>query len=445
MKKINLKISAFSLFIAVIASSCVNSDVYDAPDLSNECTTLTPTKEVSDITALTTTEFAKYTDPDIIEAYVTSSDEGGNFYKSISMVSTDGAIGFSMPIDDYNLYTKFEPGRKVYVNMKDRFYVKEYNSTVIGSLYDNNTPADLTDDSVGRISIIDYKSVIKTSCTKVNEDDITNKISIQSAKNDSYLNKLIEFDNVQFTDESLGKKFFDTTLNNLGSATNHQIIDANGSTVILRVSQYAGFSLQSVPSGSGKIVGVMTKYNSDYQFMVRTINDIQLTKNRVLPFFEESFTSNFPNWEKRSLIGSQVWTLDTQYGNPGSCAKMSGYANSTNNANEDWLISPVLNMSSLASATLSFDTATKFSGNPLSILISRNYNGLGNPSSATWTTITGTLSPSTGNYVWTGSGPIDISSFTGSGNSAVYLAFKYTSTTSASATWEVDNVKITAN
>jgi hypothetical protein len=445
MKKINLKISAFSLFIAVIASSCVNSDVYDAPDLSNECTTLTPTTEVSDITALTTTEFAKYTDPDIIEAYVTSSDEGGNFYKSISMVSTDGAIGFSMPIDDYNLYTKFEPGRKVYVNMKDRFYVKEYNSTVIGSLYDNNTPADLTDDSVGRISIIDYKSVIKTSCTKVNEDDITNRISIQSAKNDSYLNKLIEFDNVQFTDESLGKKFFDTTLNNLGSATNHQIIDANGSTVILRVSQYAGFSLQSVPSGSGKIVGVMTKYNSDYQFMVRTINDIQLTKNRVLPFFEESFTSNFPNWEKRSLIGSQVWTLDTQYGNPGSCAKMSGYANSTNNANEDWLISPVLNMSSLASATLSFDTATKFSGNPLSILISRNYNGLGNPSSATWTTLTGTLSPSTGNYVWTGSGPIDISSFTGSGNSAVYLAFKYTSTTSASATWEVDNVKITAN
>lgn len=445
MKKINLKISAFSLFIAVIASSCVNSDIYDAPDLNNECTTLTPTKEVSDITALTTTTFAKYTDPDIIEAYVTSSDEGGNFYKSISMVSTDGAIGFSMPIDDYNLYTKFEPGRKVYVNMKDRFFVKEYNATVIGSLYDNNTPADLTDDSVGRISIIDYKSVIKTSCTKVNEDDITNKISIQSAKNDSYLNKLIEFDNVQFTDESLGKKFFDTTLNNLGSATNHQIIDANGDTVILRVSQYAGFSLQSVPSGSGKIVGVMTKYNNDYQFMVRTINDIQLTKNRVVPFFEESFSSNFPNWEKRSIIGSQVWTLDTQYGNPGSCAKMTGYANSTNNANEDWLISPVLNMSSLASATLSFDTATKFSGNPLSILISRNYNGLGNPSSATWTTLSGTLSPSTGSYVWTGSGPIDLSSFTGSGNSAVYLAFKYTSTTSASATWEVDNVKITAN
>ena len=40
-----------------------------------------------------------------------------------------------------------------------------------------------------------FKTLIpeKASCTKVNEDDITNRISIQSAKNDSYLNKLIEF------------------------------------------------------------------------------------------------------------------------------------------------------------------------------------------------------------------------------------------------------------
>ena len=445
MKKINLKINAFSLLIAMIASGCVNSDVYDAPDLSGDCISLTPTKEVSDITNMTTTAFAKYTDPDIIEAYVTSSDEGGNIYKSISMVSTDGTIGFSMPVDDYNLYTKFEPGRKVYINMKNRYYVEEYNSTVIGSLYDNNTPANLQDDSVGRISLIDYRSIIKASCVKVDESTITNRISISAAKDDSYLNKLIEFDNVQFTDESLGKKYFDPTLNNLGSATNHQIVDASGATIILRVSQYAGFSLQSVPSGSGKIVGVLTKYNSDYQFMVRTINDIQLTDNRIVPLFEETFSTNFPGWEKRSVVGSQVWSLDTQFGNPGNCAKMSGFASGASNANEDWLISPAINMSSVASAKLSFDTATKFNGNPLTILISNNYDGLGNPASATWTTLSGTLSPSTGNYVWTGSGPIDISLFTGSGNNAVYIAFKYTSTTSASATWEVDNVKITGN
>jgi hypothetical protein len=348
-----------------------------------------------------------------------------------------------MPIDDYNLYTKFEPGRKVYINMKDRYFNKLYGSTVIGSLFNNDTPSIPGDDKVGRISGAEYQNIITASCSSfVKEETLLNKLTVAEAKSDANLNKLIELDNVQFTDESLGKKFYDTSVFTIGGATNHQIIDTNGATVIVRISQYATFANESIPSGSGKIVGVMTKYGSDYQFMIRTINDVKLTRNRIVPFFEESFSSNWSNWSKISVTGAQVWTLDTQYGNPGSCAKISGYT-TTSNANEDWLISPVLNMSALSSATITFDTATKFNGNAIVALISNNYNGQGNPASATWTSLTATLS--TGNYVWTNSGAINISSFTGAGNSAVYIAFKYTSTTSASATWEIDNVKIKQN
>jgi hypothetical protein len=443
MKKYNL-ILAILLITTMV--SCVNPDTYETPANLGVCGELTANKAVQDITSVSNGITTKYVADDIIEAYVTSSDLGGNFYKSISLVSVDGTVGFSMPIDDYNLYTKYEPGRKVFINMKNRYFNKQYGSTVIGSLYNNDTPSDPGDDKVGRISGAEYQSILTASCSSyVKEETLLNKLTVAQAKSDANLNKLIELDNVQFTDESLGKKFYDTSLFTIGGATNHQIIDPNGSSVIVRISQYATFANEAIPSGSGKIVGVMTKYNSDYQFMIRTINDVKLTRNRIVPFFEESFSSNFPNWEKRSISGAQVWSLDTQYGNPGSCAKMTGYANSTNNANEDWLISPVQNMSAITSATLSFDTATKFSGNPIVALISNNYNGLGNPASATWTTLTATLSPSTGNYVWTGSGAINISSFTGVGNSAVYIAFKYTSTTSASSTWEVDNVKITAN
>jgi hypothetical protein len=120
---------------------------------------------------------------------------------------------------------------------------------------------------------------------------------------------------------------------------------------------------------------------------------------------------------------------------------MSGYA-SGNNANEDWLISPGISLSGLTSATLTFDTATKFSGNPLEVLISSDYSGTGNPASATWTPFTATLSPSSGSYIWTNSGKINISTYAGK---KIYIAFKYTSTTSASATWEVDNVKVIGN
>lgn len=258
-------------------SSCVNGDEYGVPNLTNECITIAKTKEVSDITNIATATAVPYTTSetvvDYIEAYVTSSDEGGNFYKSISMMSLDGLKGFSMPVDNYNLYTEFEPGRKVTIKLdKNRYFNKQNGATVIGSSYNNG---------VGRISGVEYKDVILRSCTDVNENTIVKNLTIAQAKNDQYLNMLIEFDAVQFTDASLGKKYFDASLNNLGGATNHEISDQFGNKVILRVSEFATFAANAVPSKNGKIRGVMTKYNSDYQFMIRTLNDVQLTADRM--------------------------------------------------------------------------------------------------------------------------------------------------------------------
>ena len=423
--------------IALIATftSCVNSDDYKVPDLSGNCSDLTATRNTLDVLASATTtlqQFGDDFDDDIIEAIVTSSDEGGNFYKSISLISVDGTKGFSMPIDDYNLYTKYEPGRKVFINLKKKFYKRNtLTATVdIGEAFGTN---------VGRISGVVYQDMIKRSCENVGEANIVNNMTISQAKNNNNINKLIEFDNVQFKDESVGKKYYDPTLNNIGGSTNHTITDEAGNTIIVRVSQYANFSQNAVPSKNGKIRGILTKFNNDYQFMIRTLFDVNLTNPRIVPIFEESFSTNFNSWTKFSVTGAQVWTLDTQFGNPGACAKMSGFANSTNNANEDWLISPNINLTGITTAKLSFETASRFAGNLLTVFVSTNYVS-GAPSTATWTPLTGfALDTNTGSYIWTNSGDINITAYTG-GNFRV--AFKYTSTTSASSTWEVDNVKI---
>ncbi|SEQ20087.1 DUF5689 domain-containing protein [Flavobacterium urocaniciphilum] len=432
MKNIKLILSA-ALFASLVG--CVNSDNYNAPDLTGECTDLTATKTIQDVAALATNTTQQWnsTTDSIIEAFVTSSDEGGNFYKSISLVSIDGAKGFSMPVDAYNLYTKYEPGRKVFVNLNRRHFANNSQtySLEVGSLY-NGT-------QVGRVSGVEYENVITRSCTKVDESTIVNNMTIAAAKNNANLNKLIEFDAVQFSDESLGKKFYDPTLNSIGGATNHVLKDAAGNSIIVRVSEFATFASKSIPSGNGKVRGVLTRYNSDYQFMVRTENDVMLTNPRVVPLFEESFTSNFGLWTKQSVVGAQVWATNT-FGNPGLCAAMSGFASSTNNANEDWLISPAINLASVTSATLTFDNASRFAGNLIEVYVSTNYTS-GAPSTATWTALTGyTLDTNTGSYVWTASGPINISSY--SGNSNFRVAFKYTSTTTASRTWEIDNVKV---
>jgi hypothetical protein len=381
----NIKLIITTVVLATL-SSCVNGDDYGVPNLSNECVTIAKTKEVSDITNISTATTVPYTTSetvvDYIEAYVTSSDEGGNFYKSISMMSLDGLKGFSMPVDNYNLYTEFEPGRKVTIKLdKNRYFNKQNGSTVIGSSYNNG---------VGRISGVEYKNVILRSCTDVNENDIKKNLTIAAAKNDQYLNMLIEFDAVQFTDASLGKKYFDASLNNLGGATNHEISDQFGNKVILRVSEFATFASNAVPSQNGKIRGVMTKYNSDYQFMIRTLNDVNLTNNRLNidlyppiggtaivydatlnePFTSYTTTNQqiFPKYINDAAVGSRYWQVKTFSGN--KYIQMSSFGG-TPEANRSLFIVPV-NMT--AASTLSFKTLSGYyNGAVLKVYYTTNY------------------------------------------------------------------------
>jgi len=352
---------------------------------------------------------------------------------------TDGSepIGFSVAIDDTNLYTKnLYTGRKVFIKLNGLYFAIVDGSLKIGGLFEGE---------VGRISQFTYRNNVIPSCDEVTEDALVTPMTIAQAESNSALNRLIEIDDVQFLASEVGEVYYDEALD-LGGATNRTIVDVYGANMVFRVSSFANFSGDVIPNESGKIRGVMTKFGDTFQFIPRKSSDIMLTEERMgplTPIYEETFTSNFNTlWTKFSVTGSQVWTLDTTHGNPGSCAKMSGFSGGAQN-NEDWLISPAYDISSLTNVILTYDTATNFTGNPLQVYISTNYSGSGTPAAATWTELTtGALSPTNSNYVWTASGPVNISDYAGT---TVYIAFKYTSNTSAAATWEVDNVKIIGN
>lgn len=454
----NYKLIVTTLILATF-SSCVNSDEFGVPNLSNECVTIAKTKEVSDITTLATATTVPYTTSetvvDYIEAYVTSSDEGGNFYKSISMMSLDGLKGFSMPVDNYNLYTEFEPGRKVTIKLdKNRYFNKQHGSTVIGSSYNAG---------VGRISGVEYKNVILRSCDDVDEISIVKNLTIAQAKNDQYLNMLIEFDAVQFTDASVGKKYFDATLNSIGGATNHEITDQFGNKVIVRVSEFAVFASNAVPSKNGKIRGVMTKYNSDYQFMIRTLKDVDLSNDRLdidlyppivgtalvydttlnEPFTSYTTTNQqiFPKYINDAAVGSRYWQVKTFSGN--KYIQMSSFGG-TPEANRSLFIVPV-NMTT--ANTLSFKTKDGFNnGEVLKVYYTTNYVPGTQISSATLNNITSSFTIASGTVTgyatnFTNSGTYTIpASVTGNG----FFVFEYVGNGSggATTTMQIDDIVI---
>lgn len=163
--------------------------------------------------------------------------------------------------------------------------------------------------------------------------------------------------------------------------------------------------------------------------------------NATTPAYEVLSSQNFEGgsldpWTQFSVLGDQVWTYSSQYGVGGSaCGKMSGYEGAPY-ANEDWLISPALNLTNTTNEKFSFQSAKNYTGNPMEVYVSSNYTGSGDPNLATWSPLTATLSA--GSWAWTESGLIDIATY----GENIYLGFKFTSTATESATWEVDEIMI---
>ena len=96
-----------------------------------------------------------------------------------------------------------------------------------------------------------------------------------------------------------------------------------------------------------------------------------------------------------------------------------------------------MNFDNFSSEVLSFYTADAYDGPPLEAMISNDYDG-SDPTTASWTLLE--FETSTGYFEWISSGDIDVSGIDGT---AVYIAFKFTSSSQESATWEVDEIMIT--
>lgn len=362
------KIKNICIVIATagLLTSCVN-DTFDTPKF-DDCVSpgLIKTKEVANLYTSAPANGTTVAYPaaakdsvtgkeiyDYIEAYVISSDEGGNFYKSMYFQPTDGSKGFNLSGDIVNAYTqKFQPGKKVFLKLNGLSYA---NPTGFGrGLIFGAAPTEQF--AVDRLPSLDFKKYLIPSCDVVSEDAIVHKITLAQAFSDTYLNTLVEIDNVQFTDEAAGGTYD----SNLTDDFDSSIFVTNGtSNLTIRTSRFANFAGSKVPTGKGKIRGVLTRYNSTYQIIMRTERDVNMPNPRVdytptiigvnstvfpatVNETFESYTStpqqsNFPNYINDAAIGSRYWAVTTFGGN--KYIQMTSFG--SGGANNTYLFVPV--------------------------------------------------------------------------------------------------------
>ncbi|WP_397363901.1 DUF5689 domain-containing protein [Olleya sp. R77988] len=451
--KTNKLITLALSFMALIAvTSCVENDDYSVPQTqgseenaglnsllakiqSGEVELQTMTQVKANFVQYEATQFETEI---AVKGYVSSSDQTGNFYKEffIQDSPTDPTQTLKVVLNQSDTYNQFNKGREVYIYLKD-LYIGETNTgddvVTIGGKFDtfDNDVLEMTSNQIPN-------HLFRSSTTETLVPVELNLSDVSEA----HIGMFVKLMDVQFPASLENKPYVDPT----DDYDSQRAIEScsDSSTFTLESSTFASFKNLVIPTdGKGSISGIVNKTYDGYDLIINlnTTDDVVMDGLRCDPLFQDSFSAgNLDKWTPYSVTGTQEWYYNT-FGNPNDSATMSGFSGGAQ-TNEDWLISLPIDLSSVPSAFLTFQTVKRYNGNDIEVFYATDYAG-GDPNTdGTWVALPATLDTNSGSWSsWTDSGVLDVSAAAG-GN--LFIAIKYTSDSSSAATWEVDNVKITA-
>jgi hypothetical protein len=437
------KMSLGAAMLVATQLSCIQDDNWDAPEIVCNNRFDAPTNTMAEVIAMAPASGTKIfpnlpeSAPVIFDGYVVSSDQSGNFYKTISFQDkpVNPTVGLQIEIDNSGNFADFPVGAHIRIKANGLVLGKDAGVMKLGAVDPNFAIGRVPRSVIGRF----MSGVCNGNGLEIVEL-VPQVLTLDQISNDKYINTLVTVKDVQFVDSEVGKNLMDVDASNTSIDTDRHIENLAGKTAVVRTDGFFKPAFK-IPNKSGDITFVVSKYNNAYQNVIRASGDINFTKERLpkpATVFEETFTSNnftTNNWSLVSVTGAESWYI-AAFGNPRPCAAMNGF-NGGNKANEDWLISKSISLANSKTATFSFETDRGFAGNELEVYVTENYTG--NVGTTTWTKLNPILDTTTAFNGFVNSGPIDFTPYIGKN---VNVAFKYTSTTSAAATWEIDNVKV---
>lgn len=472
------------LIFAGLMSSCVKDDDFNTPDTSinppeidGDTISISGVKAmymqdagVSNLDAFNGNEQLTFQSTKLyMTGYVVSSDEAGNFHEEIILQdkAENPTAGVKLMLKVSPLFTKFEVGRKVYVEL-DGFTVGFSNGVIAIGI--PKAGSDFVDKAPSAFS----SKILRTPEKK---ELVPHVLKISEFKR-KFDNTLIKLEHVEFPENiALGDNAKTYAAEPGEEYDAERPIEAceGSATTALMTSTFADFKALKLPKGSGDINAVLTKtFNgSAYRLKINDPTYIDFGPERCdgeepddgdeepgdgdggdmdvvdVPFLEDFEGLNeydaiaLEGWTNQDVIGStRLWESREFDGN--------GYAQLTafnaGGAVETWLVTPGLDLSAENAAELSFETKDgHYNGEALSVYVSSDFNG--DASDATWSEVTD-VNISQGHASGYGdsfisSGNADLSEYAGQ---VIFVGFKYEGSDGGiSTTIQLDNVSVTAD
>ena len=429
--------------VATLMVSCMGSD-YAAPGLDpdnapwgNNEITETNVVSIADLKAryastIASNGYVKIEEDMQIKGVVTGNDYAGNIYQQIPVQDETGAL--VVGVSASALHGFLPEGQEILIDLKD-LYIGGYGEQCqIGSVY---TSPNTGKTGIGRMDRYTWQKHFRLigEADVAKADALAEDFDPSKLTDASYMEanagKLMTIRRVSFLNAD-GKSVFapaDGSVALTSNCANRALKEYSSKNIVVRTSTYADFAQEVIPEGTKDIKGIFTRYYDTWQILLRSTDDITDSQTAALEGLFDS-QGDFVIEDKQLPDElTYIWTWSGSYG-----MKASAYLNNTNYASESWLISPVIDLSQLTSATLTFQQAGNFFSDmqaDCSVLVStdrQNWEPLtveGWPEGSSWTFYDSTA---------------DLSAY--AGQSQVYIAFRYTSSDMKAGTWEVRNVVV---
>jgi Family of unknown function (DUF5689) len=261
--------AAFLLALALGVASCVE-ETFDEPP--TDCI-LTDVKANTSIKALkakhTIGQIETLRDDIIIGGEVVMDDRSGNFYKTLVIQDTSGAL--EIKFNDGFLYSQYPVGRTIYIRCKD-LLLTDYNELVQLNGSQVQEGGELR--TIGLTESQVRQKLVK-GC--IADKPVAPKTVAIGGLNKNLLSTLIRLENVQFITPDTAKTYADPVTQN---SLNRKLEDCGGKQLLVRTSGFANFAGNKTPVKRGTVVGTLGIFGGEYQLYIRDLNDVKMDSTR---------------------------------------------------------------------------------------------------------------------------------------------------------------------
>lgn len=263
--KVTQKIFSFLVLAAAVLTGCerdydappLNEPVYEGPsanitiaDLKENCKNATQETPVV------------ITNDWVLKAYVTGNDESGNIYKQVIVQDETGAM--PIQVDENNVSNFYRRGQEVFVNLKG----------MCVSVYGDEQQLGWPDGGTTyRLPFTEFQARVQKNgwpyVDNVKPEVITDMSTVNlNVTKMTY--RLVQMEGVHF--ENGGKNTFAKVETKEYGEEN--LKDAHGNVIMVRTSSYASFAAETLPVGTGTVVGILGRFKGTWQLMIPSRSDV---------------------------------------------------------------------------------------------------------------------------------------------------------------------------